>query len=171
MGIPMLGQLHCHTLEAIPTAMSSSTQLKFICPNPSFLETQCYRCSPSWMLFLQYPVVYWHILTPHAPCHVCCWLPYCQPCFHLFRLISCHHQPLGESVRDKVYVFGGSPCPIMTMGALAPLCASCLTSAVLFLLKIIFKKEYFFLFLHSFATIYSLTLCMEENTAEEYNCI
>lgn len=42
MGIPVLG----HILEAIPTAMSSTTQLKFSCPNPSFLETQCYKCSP-----------------------------------------------------------------------------------------------------------------------------
>lgn len=132
-------QLHCHTLEANPTAMSSTTQVKSSCPNPSFLETQCYRCFP--IVFPLMPcldVVYIvpcilleNLLSAFAPSHVCCWLSYSQPCFRLLKPISYHHQPPGESIGAKVYAFGGSSCPIMTMGAAAPLRASCPTNAVL----------------------------------------
>lgn len=34
--------------------------------------------------------------------------------------ISCHHQPLNECAGAKLYFFGGSSCPMMTMGAAAP---------------------------------------------------
>lgn len=170
----------CHTQEAIPIATSSTTQLKFSCPNPAFLDAQCYRCSATTVP-----------LMPHlnAVCTVPCIL-LGRPCLLMpppmlaagspaaslaftsskHSPISCLHQPLSQSTGAKFYFFRGSFLSHDDYGSSS---TSCVPHAPQ-MLSFSSSKTDFFLpksFFILFATIYPLILCLEEETAEEYNCI
>ena len=94
LGAPNARAMACHTLESIPTGMSSTTPLKFSCPNPPFssfpvlwvLYHHCptcalpERCLHSALHFTGAP------MPAYDPTRDFCWLPCSQPCFHLHLL-------------------------------------------------------------------------------------
>lgn len=69
---------------------------------------------------------------------------------------SCHHQILSESAAVKLYFFGASSCPIMTMEAVAPpvclmppKCPFSLQNQICFLPKVFLYSLCYYLFTYS----------------------
>ena len=130
MGDPDARAMACHTLEAIPIAMSSTTQLRFSCPKPPFLDDQCYRCSAAMLPLMPSLNVVCTIPSVLLEC-LCLLMPppvlaasstAASPAFTSSKHspISCHHQALSESTGAKLYFFERSSCPMITMGIVAP---------------------------------------------------